>query len=160
MRKHEQEIRDIEAIEAILTEARVCRVGLAEGGLAYVVPVYFAYARRTIYFHSATEGRKVDMMRRNPRVAFEVTAEETVIPGKKACTFGASYRSVLGTGVVRFLEDEGEKREALDVIMTAQSGRGGWSFEESALARTLVVAIEIRDMTGKQSGHPELSEGA
>lgn len=151
MRRAEQEIRDRAVIEEVLRAGRVCRIGLSVDDRPYVVPVYHAYRDGAVYFHSAAEGKKVAMIRRNPRVAIEVTAEESVVPAKAACAFGAVYRSVLGSGIARFVSDPVEKRRALQLIMEVHSGTDDWEFPAATVDRTLVIRVDMEEMTGKQS---------
>ena len=58
MRRKDREITDRAEIEAILNEAMVCRIGLADGGEPYVVPLSFGYEDGSVYIHSAPEASK------------------------------------------------------------------------------------------------------
>ena len=58
MRRKDREITDRAEIEAILNEAMVCRIGLADGGEPYVVPLCFGYEDGSVYIHSAPEASK------------------------------------------------------------------------------------------------------
>lgn len=151
MRRGEKEIRDTEDLCEILQVARVCRIGMAVNSVPYIVPVSFAYADGSLYFHSAKQGRKIDMLKRNPNVCFEVTSEDAIVSAPRACAWGASYRCVMGTGVARFLEEPAEKQRALDLVMLKYGGRSGWDFDATSLDRMCVVRIDVGEMTGKQS---------
>ena len=61
------------------------------------------------------------------------------------------FKSVIGFGKAVILEDADLKRKGLDVIMRHYSG-GGFEYPEETLAKTVVVKVEIKTMTGKQSG--------
>jgi nitroimidazol reductase NimA-like FMN-containing flavoprotein (pyridoxamine 5'-phosphate oxidase superfamily) len=65
MRKANREIRDRGAVLAIIEEAPVCRIGLADGGMPYIVPMNFGLGENCLYLHCATEGRKLDILRKN-----------------------------------------------------------------------------------------------
>ena len=71
MRRQEREISDRAAIDAIIRACQVCRLGMVDGDLPYIVPMSFGYDGRALYFHCATQGRKLDVLRRRPRVCFE-----------------------------------------------------------------------------------------
>ena len=60
MRRSDREINDIYEIEYFLNNAMVCRIGLADGGDPYTVPVCFGYTNGTIYPHSALSGKNCD----------------------------------------------------------------------------------------------------
>jgi nitroimidazol reductase NimA-like FMN-containing flavoprotein (pyridoxamine 5'-phosphate oxidase superfamily) len=63
MRKKDKEIKDKELMESILKRAIICRMGLSENNVPYIVPLNFGYKNNFLYFHSAKEGRKIDMIR-------------------------------------------------------------------------------------------------
>ena len=48
------------------------RLGLCVEDEPYVVPVAYAYSKGAIYFHTAKHGKKVDLMRQNSKVCFEI----------------------------------------------------------------------------------------
>ena len=79
MRKKEREITDIGEIEKIIRKATVCRLGLALNDVPYVVPLSFGYADKTLYLHGAKEGKKLDIIRQNNRVCFEVDVDSEVV---------------------------------------------------------------------------------
>jgi nitroimidazol reductase NimA-like FMN-containing flavoprotein (pyridoxamine 5'-phosphate oxidase superfamily) len=63
--------------------ATVCHLGLADGGEPYVVPVNFGYANDCLYFHSAQSGHKIDLLKRNPRVCFEIDTDLQILKTEK-----------------------------------------------------------------------------
>ena len=67
MRRKDREITDWHEIEAILAEAMVCRIGLADESTPYVVPVSFGYDDGSLYIHSAPDGKKLALLTKNPR---------------------------------------------------------------------------------------------
>ena len=68
MRRKDKEITDIESIEKIIHKAKVCRLALSLDDTPYVVPVCFGYSAETIYFHSAKEGKKIDIIKKNKQL--------------------------------------------------------------------------------------------
>lgn len=152
MRRSEKEITDRGAIEAIIAQAKVCRLGLCVEDEPYVVPVCFGYRNGRVYFHSATEGRKLDMLARNDRVCVEFEADCELIPADSACGWSMHYRSVVGTGRARLLDTIEAKRAGLDVIM-AQYGGSGAGIADQTLDRVAVFEISLDTMTGKASGY-------
>ncbi len=71
MRREDKEINDIATIEGIIRKARVCRLALSENGQPYIVPLCFGYKDNNLYFHSAGEGKKLDIIKKNNNVCFE-----------------------------------------------------------------------------------------
>ncbi|MFH1278994.1 MAG: pyridoxamine 5'-phosphate oxidase family protein [Candidatus Eisenbacteria bacterium] len=150
MRREEKEIRDPREIEAILAAGKVCRLALADGGEPYLVPLNYGYRERTLYFHSAPEGRKVEMIRRNRRVCFQVDVDSEIVVAGKACGWGARYRSVIGYGNAEIVNDPDEKRKALDVLM-AQYGEGPFTYDDGPVDAMVIIRVDVESWTGKKS---------
>ena len=66
MRRSDREIHDLPAIEAIIGKAAVCRIGLSDNNVPYVIPVNFGYANKMIFIHGANAGRKIEILKKNP----------------------------------------------------------------------------------------------
>jgi len=151
VRRAEREIKDRAEIDAILARAPVVRIAMVDGGEPYVVPMHFGYEGGRIVCHSAAGGRKIAVLRRNPRVCFEATVDEAVAIGSIGCKSSATYRCVMGAGTVRFIEDRAEKIRALDALMR-KFAPGPFSYAEDDLARTAVFEIVIESVSGKKAG--------
>jgi nitroimidazol reductase NimA-like FMN-containing flavoprotein (pyridoxamine 5'-phosphate oxidase superfamily) len=152
MRRTEREITDRELIEDILRRESVLYLAMVDDGAPYVVPISYGYDGKSLYLHSALAGRKVEVLRRNPRVSFVVAVDRELHTGEVSCAWGFKYRSVVGEGTVAFVEDEAGKRYGLDVLMRQHGGTGG-DYLPDQLAKTLVLRIDITSLTGKQSGY-------
>ena len=152
MRKKEREITDLSEIEGIIQKAQVCRIAMVDGNQPYIVPVCFGYEKGALYVHGALVGRKIDVLKKNNRVCFEMDADVEIRNAEKACQFSLKYRSVIGTGKARFLENDKEKARALNVIMKHYSDRD-FTFSKPDLDSVLVWKIEIESMSGKKAGY-------
>ena len=152
MRRAEREIKDRKTIDEILRQATVCRLGLCERGMPYVVPVSYGYEDDCLYFHSAPEGRKMEIIKANSRVCFEVDVDHEFAPADTACNWTVRFRSVIGFGKARLVEDPEDKRRALDVILRHYSDRA-YEYVEGALDKVAVIRVQIDNITGKQSGY-------
>jgi len=150
MRRIDKEIREIADIEAIILQAQVCHLAMSSGDSPYLVPLSFGYHAQKLYFHSARTGQKISMLQENPRVCFSFSNEEGLERKPVACEWGIRYRSVIGTGCVRFVEEETEKVSALDVIMQHYAP-GKFTYSASSLANTAVFVVEIETLSGKSS---------
>jgi nitroimidazol reductase NimA-like FMN-containing flavoprotein (pyridoxamine 5'-phosphate oxidase superfamily) len=137
-------------MEAVLRDALVCRLAMADEDGPYVVPLSFGYEGGVLYFHGGAKGRKIRALRREPRVCFEVDVDVALRPSEKACKTGISYRSVVGFGTAFFIEDGSEKRKALGVLMR-QYAEGEFEFDDEQVARTTVYGVRIESMTGRES---------
>ncbi len=152
MRRSDKEITDLETIHAIVRGCEVCRLGLAVEGEPYVVPVSFGFDGESVYFHTANQGRKIDMMVANPRVCVQFEHKvELVTDDEDACAWTFRYESVIGFGAVTELVDEKEKTLGLNRVMKHYSGRD-WTFGGPALSTTRVWRVDLEILTGKRSG--------
>jgi len=150
MRRKDKEIAERAEMESIIRESTICRLALADNEQPYIVPLCFGYKDNSLYFHSAAEGKKIDILRKNKNVCFEFDVGSEIKTGKTACEWGMKYRSVIGFGNASFLEDPDSKQAALDIIMQQYSDRS-FAYSEKILKKTLVIKVEITHMTGKQS---------
>src|SRR5690242_19978663 len=116
MRRSDKEITDGDELRAILAAARVCRLAMCDGDRPYLVPLSFALDGDDLVLHAAREGRKLEVLRRNPAVCFEVEEGVEVRPGPTACDFSQAYRSVIGFGEVEFVEDRAERLRLLSLF--------------------------------------------
>jgi hypothetical protein len=151
MRRKEKEITDTAEIEAVIAQAQVCRLAMCDGERPYLVPLCFGYAKGFFYFHCAAEGRKLDVLKKNPQVCLELEAGVSLKAGVKACDWGMNYRSVIAFGRAERIESPDAKRRALDLIM-ARYAPGEADYLEAALSKTVVIQVEVMNMTGKKSG--------
>ncbi len=139
-------------METLLQEAEVgCLATVGPDGSPYITPLHFVYQRGKIYFHCALVGRKLDHIRANPYVCFEVHELIRIVPSQRACEFSTRYRSVLVFGRARPLTDADEKIAVLTAL--AEKYAGGQAVEPPPPERvkgTEVVEIAIEEMTGKR----------
>ncbi len=150
MRRKEREIKDQKEIENILKACSVCRLAMVDGDKPYLVPMNFGYRDGALYLHSAREGKKIELIKKNPEICFEVDEIVRFRKAKLACDWGVEYKSVIGSGKAVFLTGPEEKRRAFDIIM-AQYSDEAFDYSDNMLEKTLVIKIEIETMTGKKS---------
>ena len=139
MRRKDREISGRENIEPILQACRTCRLAMIADGAPYVIPLNFGYiwddTGLTLYFHSGLKGKKIDALRADPRVCFELDTEDGLTgEGDLACRYSYAFSSIVGYGSIEFAQNNEEKRRGFDVIMQHQTGRGGWSYTDAALS--------------------------
>ncbi|MCX4371739.1 MAG: pyridoxamine 5'-phosphate oxidase family protein [Dysosmobacter sp.] len=153
MRRKDREVTDIVKIREIIAACTCCRLGLCDGGKAYIVPLSFGFMEEkgcyTFYFHSALEGRKIDILRKTGRAAFEMDTGYELTEAPKACGWSARYSCVMGEGPVTLVDTAAEKREGLRVIMAHLTGRDQWDFDEAVLEKTCVFRLEAEELTCK-----------
>lgn len=151
MRRKEREIKDELIINKILSESSVCRLALYDEPYPYIVPLNYGYSDGALYFHCAKEGRKLRLLESNNKVGFEIEYHSEVIGGNVSCDYTTRYRSIIGTGFVKILHADEEKRFGFDAIMK-QHGKDDNTYIQRFLDKALVLKLEIKSMTAKQAG--------
>jgi len=150
MRRKDKQIIDRGEIEQIIDQAVVCRIAYVRDGVPHIVPVNFGYEDNCLYFHSAVEGHKIDSLRMDKRVCFEMETDVELLAASAACKWTTKYRSVIGHGRVSFIEETEAKRKALDIV--TRHYRCGQDYFAASLDKVILVKIEIDTLTGKKSG--------
>lgn len=153
MRRREREITDRSEIEAIIKQERIMHLAFADGGTPFLVPVFYAWDGASLYVHSARQGRKVDIMERNPTVCFEISQTDGVVESEEACDFEARHRTVIGYASASFVEEESEKIRALDLIVGRFTDQQ-FVYPPAKVAATAVIRLMVLSLTGKSHGWP------
>ena len=158
MTKREFQITDEAKIRQILDSAKVLHLGLAVDNEPYVVPMNYGYCleegKLTLYLHSAVQGKKLDMIRANSRVFFELDCDRMPFEGKLPCQYGLAYSSLMGRGNARLIEDVEEKKKAMSILMNTQTGKE-FSFEDKLVSIVSVIRIDVAQYTAKHRPVPE-----
>ena len=152
MRKKDREITDTKELEEILQKADVCRIAFAVDGTPYIVTMNFGYIWKDnliFYFHCAKEGKKLDLMKKNNMVCFEMDTDHKLVEAENACDWGMKYRSIVGLGLLESIAEENEKKKGLDCIMDHYGFAGKKAYDEKVLNVTEILRLTVTEFTGK-----------
>ena len=153
MRRHDREITDKNEILEIMNLCDVCRLAFKDGDYPYILPLNFGIEEKAgyiiLYFHSALEGYKTELIKRDNHVSFEMDCKHELKydEGKGYCTM--AYESVIGRGRIEVLPND-EKENALRKIMGHYHHSEDTYFNPAAIPRTLVYMLMIEEMTAKR----------
>ncbi len=156
MRRADKEIKDRKKLERILKETNFVTLALAKGDEPYVVSLSHSVdeGEGCLYFHCASEGKKLDFMRANP----VVWGQALIDHGYHEAQCSHLYVSAVFKGRVEFVEDlEGKRRIMRHMILHQDSnpeailGRLTGAEGSGGLAKTVVGRIVIEELTGKKS---------
>lgn len=157
MRRKDREIFGRENVEPILQACKVCRIAMIADGRPYVIPMNFGYtwdgSGFTLYFHSGLKGKKIDALKADPRICFEMDIQDGLTgDGDLACRYSYAFSSIVGEGSVEFAQTNDEKRQGFDIIMKHQTGRDGWTYSDAhlAVAEVFRVRAESFEASRKQ----------
>lgn len=157
MRRKDREIKSLDDIFSIVKKCNVVHVGMVDDGKPYVVALNFGFDRQgdnlILYMHSAQEGRKIDVLRKNPDVYFQMNCSHEFIRAMpdNPCDYGWKYGSVMGSGKVEFITDDAEKTHALNrIIQHLDKTDKEFDFPSQKLSRTCVYRIMVDDFSCKR----------
>ena len=121
MRRKDRQIINFNEIYDIIKRCDICRIALNNDGYPYILPLNFGVSveneKIVFYFHSALEGKKLELIEKDNRAGFELDCSHDLeyFEEKGYCTY--AYESVIGRGHILMIEDEKEKFEALEILM-------------------------------------------
>ncbi len=159
MTRRERQITDVDEIIDILEKSKVVHVGMIDGDEPYVVPMNYGYTlengKLTIFLHGARRGRKIDIIKANPKVFFEMECDITPFEGDVACKYGITYASIMGRGLATLVEDVEEKKAALSCLMKTQTGKD-FAFEDKMTSFVSIIRIDTLEFTAKKRPLPKM----
>ena len=154
MRRKDREVTDLMKIESIISRCTCCRIGFYDDGEVYIVPLNFGYVAKDdtyiFYFHGAKEGRKIELIKKNPVVGFEMDTNYALHEGDLACGYSARFQSIIGNGVVSIVSEINEKKLGLSLLMEHNTGKRNWDFDEKRVNSVTVFKLEVTKMSCKE----------
>jgi nitroimidazol reductase NimA-like FMN-containing flavoprotein (pyridoxamine 5'-phosphate oxidase superfamily) len=151
MRRNDKEITDYRIIEEILSKSVICRIAIMDQEAPYIVPLNYGYFNNQLFFHAAAQGRKIDLLKVNNKVCFEIDYAHEIIKTELSCNWTAKYRSVIGYGIIEMTNDIDQIKNGLNIIMS-HYGRSENTYDEKYLQRIVLLKLKIESISGKQSG--------
>ena len=150
MRRKRQALTQAQC-QAILEQGSCGVLALSgDGGYPYAVPLSYLYHQGKLYFHCAKSGHKLDALRREPKASFCVVAQDQVAP----LEYTTLYRSVIVFGRLRELEDDKEKRAAIEALALKYAPQDTPAHREEAIQRDwgplCVLELTPEHVSGKQ----------
>ena len=138
------EIKDKEVIDEVLNSAEYGTLAICSENMPYSVPVNFAKIDKTIYFHGSKNGKKMEILRKNPLASFSVVESCSLIPSyfssndNLACPATQFFKSITMEGKVEFVDDYDEKVAALGVLMKKLQKEGRYKpFDEDVYTKAI-----------------------
>jgi hypothetical protein len=153
MRRKEQEVTDKSIIDKILTGSEICRVAINDEEYPYIVPMNYGYSDNALYFHSAAAGEKIDLIKKNNKVCFEIEYAAGVIRNEEPCKWATRYLSIIGSGEIEIINDASEKKRGLDIIMNHYGNIAQNEYNDGQVNNLVILKLTINKLTAKRSGN-------
>jgi len=152
VRRHDREITEPAAIDAILAGGRFVTLALVDGSEPYAVTLSYGYdaERQRLAFHVAHEGRKLDIIAKNPLACASVVEDL----GYKHGECAHPYRSAVMSGKLRIVSDPDDARTAMRTLLHQLEGaEGSWEAmnldDEARFGSFTTLVFEIESVTAK-----------
>ncbi len=154
------EIKDTKIIDAMMSKNEYGTLALSDKNNPYSVPVNFVYDGKVIYFHGSQSGRKMKIIRENPKASFSIVENFSIIASyfssteELACPATQFFKSISVDGEINIVEEKEEKIKALSLLMQKLQPEGAYKpFSDSAyekmLKATAVLKIEVKELRAK-----------
>lgn len=150
IRKKKYAVTDLNRIEQMMREAEICRLGFVDVGQAYIVPMNFGYDDGILYFHGGSTGKKMELLRKNPKVSFEMESRLNLNHYEEACRCDMQYACVMGTGIASEIKELATKKNALRVLMN-QYQKKNWTFPDELVVKTSIIQVRIETLSAKSN---------
>lgn len=153
MRRNEREVTEYPEIKDIISNSDVCRIAFTDKDAPYIVTMNFGFEGdpvKRLFFHCAPEGRKMELLKQNNKVCFEMDIDHHLYTGEKGCNWGMKYRSVVGYGNMTILKDNDDKKTGMDRIMEHYGGKNEYTYDARVFERTIILVLEITEITAKK----------
>ena len=151
--------QSLEFAQALIDRCTYGVVAISTGeDTPYCLPLSLVRVDNRLYFHCAKQGRKLDLLRRNPKVCVTFVGASEPAYVESNNTFTDYFQSAMVTGTASEVLEDDEKIEALRALCTkvTPEGMSGDNFERAvtgSLAVTGVWRIEMEEVTAKAKLH-------
>lgn len=153
MRRKDREVTDFDEIVSIIDECDILRLGLIDGGLAYIVPINFAYTvndgQIRFYIHGAMAGKKYELLRSTPTCSFEMDKGLKIECFADRGAVTMRYKSVMGKAEVRFLDGEQKRRAIEDILLARYEITKNFDYDRAVIDRTAVIELTVTEISAK-----------
>lgn len=154
LRRIDKAIKSQDEIKEILKEAEFITLALCDGDEPYAIAMNFGYSEKdnALFFHCAKKGRKIDILKKNPKVCGTIIDDIGYQDGD--CSH--NYRSLTIFGKISFITENQDKYDALDVMYehlesNPTTFKMNAKVNDKALDNIHILKFEIEHITGKKS---------
>ena len=150
--RRKKQLLSQEETAAVLARGSSGVLALAgDDGYPYAVPLSYVYDGGRLYFHCARSGHKLDAIRRCEKASFCVIDQDQIVPEE----YTSYFRSVIAFGRVRILEDEGEKRAAIEKLALKYAPDSTVEDRKQVIQKEweplCMLEMELDHVTGKEA---------
>lgn len=142
-----------EQIDDLFKRAEVGRLGtFSSNGFPYVLPMHFVYVDNKIYMHGLPKGKKIDNIKFNSNVCFEVDEMLSLLYEgvENPCDVNTEFNSIIVEGKASLVSDFDEKKMALSSIVVKFTPHlVDKELPSKMINGTAVIKIDILECVGR-----------
>lgn len=135
--------------EHLLSEQNVGRLGIYSESYPYVIPVCYVYYKHSIYIHSKPSGKKIDLIRNNSKICFQVDRVNEIRSSDSPCNYGFKYHSAIVYGTIEEVDGYDEKLDALIAITNVYVKEYNIQLIEDNIDDVVILKINLDEVTIK-----------
>lgn len=151
MRRKKQELSQQEVADILHKGVSGVLALLGDNNYPYAVPISYVYDDGKIYFHSAKSGHKIDAIQRTAKASFCVVDQDLVVPEE----YTTYFRSVIVFGRIRVIEEDEEKRAAIEKLAIKYAPEDTAAHRDHAISREwkplCMLEMTVDHVTGKEA---------
>lgn len=151
MRRNKQKLSLCDSLSILQNGSHGILAVCGDHDYPYTVPLNYVYHSNKVFFHTGKTGHKLDALTHNPKVSFCVVGQDTVVPEH----YTTHYTSVVAFGTARILEEDSEKRAALELLTQKFHPTATAAQRNQDIAADYdpmhMVEISIDHLSGKQA---------
>ncbi len=152
MRRKDKEVKTFDTILDIITKSNIIRIAINDGEYPYIIPFNYGYYENSFFIHSAKKGKKIDLLKINNKVGFEIDFLNQIITHEISCEWTTKYQSIIGSGTIEIQDSLDDIISGLDIIMKHHGKEGENRYNEANLKNIVILKLSPISMTAKQSG--------
>lgn len=154
MRRKDREVTDFSRMLQVLEACDVCRLGFVDEDSAYIVPMNFGFeeieGHLCLYFHGATQGKKLDLLPQQKFVSFEMDTAHELVIGKSPCAYSYKYQSIIGKGTLEILSEKTQKIHGMNLVIKHYTkSSDNFDFPEAMLCHVAILRFIVKEWTCK-----------
>ena len=152
MRRKDREVTKKDDILRIIRDSKYLHLALNDEEFPYIVSMHYGFIDSdsyVFYMHSAKEGHKIDLIKRNRNAAITLECNVCLQESKNACSYTSSFSSIFAKGTVSLVESDEEKKMALELIMENQSGKH-FEITDSMCDSVHIIKFVAKELTAKE----------
>ena len=152
MRRKDREVTNREDILRIVNDAKYLHLALFDGEYPYIVSMHYGFVDSdpiVFYMHSAKEGHKIDLIKSNCNAAITLECNVILQESSNACSYTSTFSSIFAKGKVFLVEDNEEKKKALELIMKNQSGKH-FDIKDNMASSVAIIKFVATELSAKE----------